>query len=176
MKPNLVLLPNGNYVNPAHVISIELLPRSQSPGETVVRAAHDAGYGNCQLYAAPGDQRAVLAALLNSVQTPAPYPRIAMLPPNGNLARQSLPTLVEPTGLSIAEDSPYAAGVGVHFDWYNDRLQLVIDSPSDDPSLFVQFNQDGGVAAVLTCHEDVHAVVGRECHTPNRWMVERDNH
>jgi hypothetical protein len=63
MKKALVKLPNGDYVNPAHVTCVEFKSYSHS-SETLVWVKKNAGYGTGQ-FAFVGDRREELAKILN---------------------------------------------------------------------------------------------------------------
>lgn len=68
---NLVKLPNGNFVNPAHVTCIELENGLTPPAvNTRLWVKKDAGYGTGS-FVFPGDQRAGLAAIVNGEALPS---------------------------------------------------------------------------------------------------------
>ena len=70
MSSSLVKLPDGNFVNPAHVTCIELSRPLGGKSFTLLWVKKNAGYGTGSI-CFEGDIRAELGALLNSVNKKA---------------------------------------------------------------------------------------------------------
>ncbi len=98
---------------------------------------------------------------------------LTSLEPNGDNAVESLP--IEITQDSITSKG-FAEGAGCFFDWFNDRLQIVIHSGLDDePAINIRFNRNGSIAEIIV--EDCYwKQVMRVPVEPSEWQKERDNH
>jgi len=104
-------------------------------------------------------------------------PRKSELPAYGDRAKKSLPVEFNPraiTSLGFAKDAR------AYFDWYNDRLQILIDDgQSDDPAVYVRFREDGSIAEILLRDDLLGApscgpIVRRESGPQTEWSKERD--
>lgn len=95
------------------------------------------------------------------------------LPPNGDHGTQELP--VEVNGGQI-RSLGYAEGAAADFDWYNDKLQILVFDHHDDPLLHVRLNPDGTVAEILVRDRETlrKMLLESEARVISDWEKERD--
>ncbi len=95
------------------------------------------------------------------------------LQPSGDRGEKTL--LVEADVESVKSFGPYAKGAGASFDWYNDRLQiLVYDGPEDEPALHVRYNADGTIAEIIVRNDLMGLVKPEGAMKMSEWQKERD--
>ncbi len=106
---------------------------------------------------------------------PGPDHSQHLLPPNGERGTKPLPVISKPGELQVDTGRRNTPGEGVWMDWYNDRLQLVInDRQCDEPALHVRFNPDGSVAEVLV-RDDLRDKIETDDRNISDWQKERDD-
>ena len=67
--------------------------------------------------------------------------------PTGPHGKLTLPVNCWPCGAQIT--GGYAEGASAQFDWYNDKLQILVFDKDDEPALHVRYNPDGTIAEVI---------------------------
>lgn len=96
------------------------------------------------------------------------------LNPDGPLGSLPLPVLI---GDDYYQSAGFASGASARFDWYNDRLQILVnDGQNDDLALHVRFNADGSVAEILVRNDLLKSVKPESSTEVSPWQFERDQH
>ena len=99
-------------------------------------------------------------------------PREVALVPSGDRGKKKLPVEFMTTGL---RSKGFAEGASCEFDWYNDRLQILVFDRTDEPVLHVRFNKDGTIAEIMLRDCDVESKCFVEQDSPvTNWQHERD--
>lgn len=95
------------------------------------------------------------------------------LPPQGDIGKEPFPVEQTDTGM---RSQGYALDAGAHFDWFNDRLQILVDDGTvGEPALYVRYNADGSIAQILV-RSDLMPLVEDEEGANSKWQDERDSH
>ena len=99
---------------------------------------------------------------------------ITELTPNGDLGKEVLPIEFD---AGAVKSFGYAKEAQAAFDWYNDRLQiLVYDGHNSEPVVQVRLDSDGVVNEIIVRSTDWHRLRRDSCLPLSPWQAERDNH
>ena len=100
--------------------------------------------------------------------------KLMLLQPAGDLGCQQL--MVEHNTPDMKVESGFAKDASAFFDWYNDRLQIIVnDGVFDENAVFVRFHSNGAIAEIMV-RDDLLPLVRPESGPASPWSVERDNH
>lgn len=103
---------------------------------------------------------------------PLPNHGLSKIPPAGVLGKQDLITLISNRELRSAG---YAEGASACFDWYNDRLQILVHDKSDEPALHVRLTPEGEIAEIVVRQGLMAKMVSESGEAPSQWQNERDD-
>lgn len=98
----------------------------------------------------------------------------AVIEPKGDLGREELKITGLRGEIITRKQAHMAEQVGARVDWYNDRMQILIDDTSEDQALHIRFNPDGSIAEILV-RDDLMGLVKIEGESNSPWQDERDN-
>jgi len=104
----------------------------------------------------------------------------ALQAPNGDRGKHLLRTAFGPRDL-IVRDKQFCAAQA-SFDWYNDKLQILVFDRNDYPAIHVRYKKDGTIAEVLIRDDLMKSpwgyagpIVKKESSLePSQWQKERD--
>src|ERR1035438_3901276 len=92
-------------------------------------------------------------------------------PPNGTRGKKCLKTAFGYRDL-IVRDKKFTSAQA-SFDWYNDKLQILVFDRNDDPALHVRFNKDGTIAEIMV-RDDLRGRIEPDFGPTTAWQKERD--
>jgi hypothetical protein len=100
--------------------------------------------------------------------------------PSGNRGKKRLKTAFGYRDL-IVRDKQFCAAQA-SFDWYNDKLQILVFDKDDEPALHVRYKKDGTIAEILIRDDLMKSpwgyagpIVKKESSLePSQWQKERD--
>lgn len=92
------------------------------------------------------------------------------LPPKGS-GKKRLPLSFMNGALRCTK---FCEGAAIDFDWYNDRLQILIFDNQDEPALHVRFNADGTIAEIVFRDELKPLLINEQRRGQSEWEISRD--
>lgn len=92
--------------------------------------------------------------------------------PNGDRGKKRLKTAFGYHDL-IVRDKLFT-GAQASFDWYNDKLQILVFDVNDDPALHVRYNPDGTIAEILVRDDLMEVTMRESAPAAADWQKERD--
>ena len=101
-------------------------------------------------------------------------------PPDGTRGKKCLKTAFGYRDL-IVRDKKFTSAQA-SFDWYNDKLQILVFDCNDDPALHVRYNKNGTIAEILVRDDLMKSPWGyagpiikqESSREPSKWQKERD--